>query len=441
MKGLAALVVAALAITTLAGCVTNLPNGAAGWLAQQDGVADARILSDNTGAWSSSGLVRGELDPGIDDTKLQTLIGAVQKYQADTGGVAFWLGYDDLDFDVGDGDNSATVALWRKVVDVDGLVSGIVSDNEVRVRALRPDAVAAFDALAQLSAGIRLEAFADEPALTADYAADVQYDQVNAAALEYRRPSGCSPDAAVLDFAESLVDRDEIPGATIDLCSGITLDLPATASMASSAETLRAELDGRGLTLFPVQLSSVSDDATRFAAITPGSASILPVLEVFEGDGVPPMDYSLSPELTLAVTAYGVPTTELLALVQGSPAAAKLQGIGLQGDPVAVLAPLDELPAILDEALALDAASDTFGSVQLGSGFGSVFLESGVGEDPDVDRAVADLRASGATDGRFFSVKYLSFQADIDGGVAAMSDPDYVGADVLKAFVEAWNAG
>jgi hypothetical protein len=442
VKRAAALVaIAALAAAALTGCVKNLPNGAVDWLDQQDGVAEASILADNTGAWSSSGLVRGELDPDIDDAKLETLIGKVQKYQADTGGVAIWLGYDDLDFDVEDGDNSGTVALWRKVLDVDGLASGIVYASELRVRALRPDAVAAFEALAPLNAGVRLEAFTDAQALADDYAADVQYDQVNVNALEFRRPGDCTPDAAVLDFAESLVDRDEIPGATIDLCSGITLDLPATASIAHSAQTLRAELDQRGLTLFPVQLTSVSADATRFAAITPGSASILPVLEVFEADGVPPMDYSLSPDSTLAITAYGVPTADLLALVKKSPAAAKLQGIGLQGDPVSVLAPLKDLPDLLDTALSLDAASDTFGSVELGVGFGSVFLDSGVGEDPDVVTAAADLRASGVTKGRFFSVKYLNAQADIENDVAALADPNYTDPHVLQAFVDAWNAG
>ena len=59
---------------------------------------------------------------------------------------------------------------------------------------------------------------------------------------------------------------------------------------------------------------------------------------------------------------------------------------------------------------------------------------------PDVEKAAADLRASGATDRRFFSVLYASYQADIVNGVAQLTDPDYVGADVMEAFVDAWNS-
>ncbi|MCU1416423.1 MAG: hypothetical protein JWP32_597, partial [Schumannella sp.] len=51
-------------------------------LAQQDGIASATVLADNTGAWSSSGLVRGELQPGIDDASILELVGAIQDYSS-----------------------------------------------------------------------------------------------------------------------------------------------------------------------------------------------------------------------------------------------------------------------------------------------------------------------------------------------------------------------
>jgi hypothetical protein len=431
-----------LVAVALTGCVKNLPDSAVDWLGEQDGVSAASILADNTGPWSSSGLVRGELDPGIGDADIQKLIGKIQDFATQDGGVSFWLGIDDLDFVVVSGDNTANVGLWRDVLDVPGLVSGIVSPDDVRVRTLRPDAVAALDDLAAFASGVRLEAFSDAEALAADAAADVQYDQVNVLALEFRRPAGCTPDAPVLDFAESLLDRDTIPGATIDLCTGITLDLPAEEPMAGPAVDLRAELDERGLSEFPVQLTS--EDAagnTRFAAIAPGDAKLLEVLATLEQPDAPAMSYSLSPDGTLALTAYEVPTTDLLALVQGAPAASGLANIGLEGAPVAVLGTLEQLPRLLDEATALDAASDTFGSVQLGQGFGSVFLDAGVGADPDVATAVADLRATGVTDRRFFSVKYKSFQLDIVNNVAALSDEGYTGAEVMQQFCDLWNAG
>ncbi|MEO5921536.1 MAG: hypothetical protein ABIQ01_10395 [Pseudolysinimonas sp.] len=425
----------------VSGCVTNLPNGAVDWLAGQDGVAEATVLADNTGPWSSSGLVRGELDADITDAEISALVGKIQDYSTRTGNVAFWLGLDHLDFGVGDGDNADTLALWREVIDVPGLVSGIVFDDDLRVRALRPDGAAALDALMALDSGVRLEAFSDTSTLTADADHDIQYEEVNVAALEYRRPAGCVPEPAVLDFGVSLLDRDELPGATIDLCTGATIDLPSSASMATAAISLRAELDGLGLTDFPVQLSNETDGVTHFAAVSPGDAALLPMLEAFEQPGVPAMDYSLAPDGTIAVTAYQVPTADLMALVLASPAASGFSGIGLEGDPVSIIGSPGQLPALLDEATALDAASETFGGVQLGQGFGTVYLDAGVGADPDVATAVADLRATGAADQRFFSVRYKSFQVDIANDVAALARDDYSDAQIMQDFVDAWNAG
>jgi hypothetical protein len=443
MRRLVAFAAAALlAATALAGCVQNLPNPARDWLAGQPGVSSAEVLSDTTGAWSSGGLVRGELAPEVTDAQLQNLITAIEDYAAGKGGVAFWLGIHDVDFGVAPGAENA-VRLWRSLLSVDGVVSGIVYDGDVRARTLRADAPRVLDALLPLDSGVRLEAFADQAAADADRAADIQRDQINTSAFEFQRPAGCAPASPVLQLAADLVARDDLSGATADLCAGFTLDVPIGAPFADTAAALRSELDDRGLSDFPVQLDADDGSGTvHFAAVAPGDAALLPVLEVFESEGVPAgLSYSLGPDANLAVTGYGVPTGDLVSLMQQAPAASGLAGIGLEGDPVAIAGTLAQLPGLLDQALALDRASDAFGSVTLGQGFGTVHLQATGSDEPDAARAAADLRASGATDRRYFTVIYGSYQADIVNGVAALHDPGYVGADVMAAFVAAWNAG
>ena len=60
--------------------------------------------------------------------------------------------------------------------------------------------------------------------------------------------------------------------------------------------------------------------------------------------------------------------------------------------------------------------------------------------DPDVVTAAADLRASGAWQGRVFTVIYLSTQLSITDGVATVGDPNYTDGHVVQGFVDAWNA-
>src|SRR5690606_8114873 len=130
------------------------PGTAVDWLGDRPGIAEARILTDDTGPWSSSGLVRGELEPGLDDAAISDLVTEVQEYADETGSVGFRLGIDGLDFAV-PGEGSAPIGLWRGMRAVAGLASGVVDAAGIRARTLRPDAVAAFDALAALDAGIR----------------------------------------------------------------------------------------------------------------------------------------------------------------------------------------------------------------------------------------------------------------------------------------------
>ena len=60
--------------------------------------------------------------------------------------------------------------------------------------------------------------------------------------------------------------------------------------------------------------------------------------------------------------------------------------------------------------------------------------------DPDVVTAAADLRASGAWQGRVFTVIYLSTQLSITDGVATVGDANYTDGHVVEGFVDAWNA-
>jgi hypothetical protein len=247
----------------------------------------------------------------------------------------------------------------------------------------------------------------------------------------------------VREFAESLLDRGDIEGGLLQLCIDMTLGLPSGSSLATAAPAMRAELDERGLTGFPVTMHTArtGDYDTHTAAITPGDPGALGVLGIFESESLADTFYELDADRKLTVTAYESPTADLLALVQTSPASAALPEIDLIGTPVTIYGPLSVLPDLLAQATALDAASAAFGSISLGVDSGEAYFDYEVGSEPDVVTAVADLRASGATVGRTFTMRQKSYELYIIDGVAQIADPDYVGAESMLAFVDAWNAG
>ena len=84
--------------------------------------------------------------------------------------------------------------------------------------------------------------------------------------------------------------------------------------------------------------------------------------------------------------------------------------------------------------------ASTSGRSSSGWTAGSAYLDYEVGSEPDVVAAAADLRASGATEGRVFTIKMRSMEVHITDGVAVIAD-DYVGDESMLAFVDAWNAG
>lgn len=444
-KLLATSIALAVVAAALTGCVRNQTVAGVDWLDRQDGIAEATVLSDNTDAWSSSGLVHGELDPDIDDAGIERLIEQIKGFWRNNGAVSFRLGWHGIDFSVSDEDraNQDAMALWHGVLDIPTVETAVAYSDAIDAHTMRAGTVAALDALDDLPADLWVEAFASEADLATDVAADYDYNGYESAtALAYWMPDACDPDAAVREFAESLVERDDIEGGLLQLCIDITLGLPAGASLAAAAPVLRAELDERGLTDFPVTVHAANNGSydTHTAAITPGDAGALAVLDIFETATIPELFYELDAERTLSVTAYGSPTADILALVSTSPTAASLPQIVLEGTPDTIYGPLSELPGLHEQAVALEDASEHFGSITLGVDSGSAYFDYGVGSQPDVEAAAADLRASGATVGRVFTMKMQSMEVHITDGVAVIAD-DYVGDEAMLAFVDVWNAG
>ncbi len=444
-KLLATSIALAVVAAALTGCVRNQPVAGVDWLDRQDGIVDATILSDNTDAWSSSGLVHGELEPDIDDAGIQRLVDEIKKFWRNNPSVSFRLGWHGVDFSVSDvdADNDDAMALWHAMIDIPEVETAVASSDTIDAHTLRTGTVEALGKLDDLPADLWVEAFANEQDLAQDTSDDYDYNGYESDfALGYWIPDACEPDAAVREFAESLLDRDDIEGGLLQLCIDMTLGLPAGSSLAVAAPAMRAELDERGLTAFPVTMHTArtGDYDTHAAAITPGDAAALGVLDIFEDESLADTFYELDADRKLTVTAYESPTADLLALVQTSPETAALPEIELVGTPVTIYGPLSVLPDLLAQATALDAASDTFGSITLGVDTGSAFLDYEVGSQPDVVTAAADLRASGATEGRVFTIRMQSMEVHITDGVAVIGD-DYTGAESMLAFVDAWNAG
>ena len=443
--------VAAVVAVTLAGCVPNEPGLAIDWLDDQQGIVGVQVMADRSNTFSSTGIIRGELDPDLDEAGLERLIDSVQSYLGDHDEVAVRLGRAGIDFAVAV-DDAATVRsidLWRSVSDVPGIVNGVVStydasDSTVHVRTLRTEAVAVHRALVPLAATLEVEALRT----AGDIAADLEQDDYFGSEIENRlsltihRDAACTPERTAVTLAEEFASRDEINGAQLRLCEGFDVYFAPPASLAQVVPALRSQLESVGLIDFPVwarqQFDAYADG--RSVAVTPGDADALSVIDVFETAGAPPAYFTLAPDRSLSVTEYATPVADLLALVSASPVAVGLPLILLEGTDVAISGTLAELPATLSQAVALAGTSGQYGGIELSPTTGSVTLQSPVATDPDVVTAAADLRASGAWQGRAFTVIYLSTQLTITDGVAVIGDPNYTDGRVVQGFVDAWNA-
>lgn len=444
------------ALTTLSGCVADNPGRAVDWLGGQQGIAGTEVLAEHSDIVGSTGLVRGELAPDLDDAGLERLIDSVQGYLTANDEVAIRLGRGDIDFAVSTDDEAtaASIDLWHQVSDLDHLANAVVYTDpefgsDVHARTLRAEAVGALDELDQLvtETGIHLEleSFRTVDGIAHDTEEDDFFgsDIGNRLAFAVHWAPDCTPPGEERGLVEEFMERDDIDGAQLVLCDSFDVYFGLDASLSQVVPALRSQLDEAGLSLFPVWVRQQFDAYPdgRSVAVTPGDATALAVIDVFETPGAPPAYFELTPDRSLDVSEYGTPTADLLALVSASPVAATLPLIVIEGTDVAISGTLAELQVTLAQAVALATSSDQYGGIELSPTTGTVSLQSPVATDPDVVRAAADLRASGAWQGRTFTVIYLSTQLTIVGGVATVGDPNYTDGHVVQGFVDAWNAG
>lgn len=146
-RPLAAILGVAVALATLTACIQNNVSPAQSWLNGQDGVAEASIVFDSTSMFGSSGVVRGELEEGLDGARLDGLVERVLGYLRDNQQVEIRLGIADVDFVVA-GDAAAARAQWDDLRRLDDLASALaLGADGVRVHVLRPALRQTVDAL------------------------------------------------------------------------------------------------------------------------------------------------------------------------------------------------------------------------------------------------------------------------------------------------------
>lgn len=441
MRGISRVAAAALAAITVAlglsGCLPDKPGNAVDWLGSQAGVISTEVLADQSNAWTSRGVVRGELDPQLDAAGLADLVAAAERYSAETGSVVIRLGRDGFDVQVAfePGGTADDLALWESVLGTPGIVTGTVFDGTVSVRTLRDDAPDLLLALAEVPATVEVEGLRDEAALAADRRDDDFYGGwENRESVLLRWGADCAP-GAELDLAPVIVADDAISGADLTLCSDAVLYYADEASLADELPGVRAGLDSVGLGEFPITAVQTAEPVTdaRVVAVSPGDPRALEVLA-----GLADRYYTLDADRVLTITDYEETLATLIAVVSAAPGTDAVSAATLVTGEGTVSGPLGVLPALADEVRALDAASEHFGGVTLTPAWGSVSLESSA---PDPVAAAADLKATSAWSGRDFHVQYLNYTVVITDGVAALADPGYVGAELMVQFVDAWNAG
>ena len=111
------------------------------------------------------------------------------------------------------------MGLWHEVVDIPTVETAVAYSDAIDAHTLRDGTVDALDRLDDLDADLWVESFANEQDLADDIALDYDYGGYESpTALAYWMPDACVPDAAVREFAESLVERDDIEGGALELC-------------------------------------------------------------------------------------------------------------------------------------------------------------------------------------------------------------------------------
>lgn len=449
LRSLAVALAVVLTASALAGCVRNVVNPARDWLAGRDGIAAAEVVHDSTGTWSSSGAVRGELEPGLSDADLERLTDEILAYRETAGSVSIRVGYGRVDYLVSDSASRVAerVAVWRDVVEVDGLADGFISHDSdgrltVDVRALRPEAPAIRAALAPVRQLTRMTLYPDAAAIDSAWENSAFTTSDDPQALTIGWVADCDPQPGIESLALDLVARDapdeRIVGGHLDLCGGFRMGVAEPEDFSRRVPALRADLDAVGASDYPVTLqTSAVDFAERVVAVTPNDPAVYGILPVLENGPGGLWELGGGGELTWSEHS---PAADLVGILAASPAAPTLAWYEITGSDVTVSGPLDALAGLVEQALALDASAESIGAVHLGPGTGSLRLVAPDLDLPDTAEAAQALRASGVWQGRELLVYDRNAFLMLVDGVPAPLD-DYTDPETLEAFIAAWNAG
>lgn len=446
-RALLASLTTAILVVGLSGCV-NGPANASQWLRGQAGIVSVEIVDVDDNLGGSTGSVRGELAPDLSDEQLASLVSSVAGFVRSQEKASIRLGYDSLDFWVDESDdiNARTIPLWRGVLPVPGIVSGLIFADSVHVRSLRSDMEGILDELDGVETELRIEGFVDAAAIELDTAEDNESgdDIGNVDSLEFIRAAECAPVGNVAEVAVSLFRREGLRGGTLDPCYAFDLNYDEGVPFSTELPALQVELIAAGMDQFPVTAGQ-----EKFGVIDGLDVTVTPVVEgdpatfsifaPFESAGSDAR-ITVYDDRSVEITDYEVPVGQLVGMVEGVPAAAASPFIRIEGSDVAVGGLVGELRALTDEALLLAAASDQFANIELNTDAGILALNSPVATDPIIPDAVADLRASQVWVGKRFIVTYLQTQLEIVDGVATVSS-DYTDGHVVEEFAAQWNAG
>ena len=442
-----AVLLAALVAGALSGCTPNVTNGAMSWMSGQGEVAQAELVVDRTTMFGTSGVIRGELKPDLDDAALDGLVQRAVDYVRDHEGVEFRLGYADVDFLIEDAANTAVGREhWDELRGLDGLVSALASAGDVLVHTLRPEARATLDALRDFPAPVEFETFRTLQAEESDRRNDDYGPRQNRdGALNVTRGAGCDPTDEQWDRALLTTD-DAVESGNVVVCGDYALEYVPESDLVAVA-TAWAESQASAVDPAPALAVSENDLNGRVIHVTPGDAALFAAVQGFETPGAPEVSYELRADGTLEVSG-GAPTSELVAALASSPTASLLTSISVDGswpgpvggESVIVRGTLAELAGLIAEVEALFPLDPAFYNITADAGSLRVDLYSPPGSDPDMASAAAALKGSPIWTTRATVVGYLNGEVLIENGVARVA-AEYTDHEPYDAFVAAWNAG
>lgn len=446
-RPLAPLAAAALALTVLTACTPNDVNPALSWLDGQDGVANATVVVDRTDLFGTSGVIRGELEPGLGGARLDLLVDRVARYARENDSIELRLGVGDVDFVV---DDDVAIARddWERLRGLDDLVAALADgDQGVRVHVMRPALAATVDALADLESAVEVEGFRDAEAETLDRADD-DYGQParNEGSFQVVRGSRCAPSAATWERVLRTAGDDRVADGAVDACGPYDLsyddevDLTAVAAEWAQAQQESSE---------PVPALVVRENgaAPHEISVTPGDAAMFPVVAGFEVPAIPAVRYVLPGDGTLLVTSWDpAPASDLLAILAASPLAERLTAIQLEGDVVGPVGgesvtasgTLAEIAPLIAQAEALFPLDPSIYQVAIDAVSVRIDLYAPPGGDPDMAAAARAIHGSPIWTTHQLVVGYLNGEVIVRDGVAEIG-ADYTDREPYDAFVEAWN--